>query len=129
MFFGNKLGRNWSAVAFVFVMLLALSGALIVGYQKSVTGSAVSSVEAPSAFSEMLGLLILILLLGGIMTSVITAVLHRFGKSKAELSSKSVSSFRLKSDYSYSRSLDDLSRINAQLDELNRNLKDVDRKL
>jgi hypothetical protein len=136
MFFGNKLGRNWSAVAFVFVMLLALCGALIVGYQQSMTGYAVSSVGSASVYSEMLGLLILLLILGGIMTTVITAALRRFSGLKKETSfdrrssfASSRPSFSFRSGSSYHRSLDDLAKINARLDDLNRDLKDVDRKL
>ncbi|MBI5397886.1 hypothetical protein HZB03_00340 [Candidatus Woesearchaeota archaeon] len=123
MTFLGKLGRNWSAVAFVVVTFLALSGALMLGFQKSLSGSTVGLGEASlpdknsSAFSEAVGVALLVFVLSGILLTVLSAVWARARRS----SGSSVSGT--------GAALDDVSKLNAQIEELNNSIREVDRKL
>lgn len=125
MSFLGKQGRNWSAVAFVVVMFLALSGALMLGYQKSVSGSAVQVASASlpahnsSVFSEAAGVVLLLLVLSGMLLTVMSSVWHHVRKGSEVSNSLNGSGV----------ALDDLGKLNSQIEELNKSIREVDRKL
>ncbi|MBI4738156.1 hypothetical protein HY772_01095 [Candidatus Woesearchaeota archaeon] len=124
MSFLGKFGRNWSAVAFVVVIFLAFSGALMLGFQKSLSGSVVGVSDASlpdhqksSTFFEVVGVALLTFILSGILITVLSTVWTRVrGSSGSHAGGTRVA-------------LDELSKLNAQIEELNKSIRDVDRKL